>query len=181
MSGRIIIVTGPPGAGKSTLARKLATESDRERAVHLHTDDFYVYIRKGYRDPWLPEAHPQNIVVADALTSTAAAFAAGGYDVLADGVIGPWLIEPWLKIARERSLDVRYIVLRPDEASTIARATARTAPNAMKDEAVVRQMWNAFAALGAYDAHVLDTTAQTVETTTEAIRSALREGRYRLA
>ncbi|MBL0693914.1 AAA family ATPase [Comamonas sp. JC664] len=44
---RVVLVSGPSGAGKSTVARRLAEQSPRSRAVHLHADDFYAYIRKG--------------------------------------------------------------------------------------------------------------------------------------
>jgi predicted kinase len=180
MTPRIVIVTGAPGAGKSTVARLLAERSDAERAVHLHTDDFYVYVRKGYLDPWLAEAHPQNIVVTDALTAAAAAYARGGYDVLVDGIVGPWLFEPWLAIAKKESLDLRYIVLRPSEATTVARATSRTGPKALKDEAVVRLMWGHFSALGPYEANVLDTTGQESAKTAAVLLDALRAGKYRI-
>ena len=95
MEGRIVILSGPPGAGKSTAARALAERSDLARAVHFHTDDFYGYIRKGYVDPWLPEASHQNEVIANALVAVSGAYAAGGYEVFVDGIVGPWLLAPW--------------------------------------------------------------------------------------
>jgi len=72
MPGQIIIVSGPPGAGKSTVARRLSEGTESARAIHLHTDDFYGYIRKGYVEPWQPESSEQNAIVIDALAQTAA-------------------------------------------------------------------------------------------------------------
>ncbi|MBM7714091.1 adenylate kinase family enzyme [Bacillus thermophilus] len=45
--GRIMIITGSPGAGKSTTAYIVAKESNLSKSVHMHTDDFYHYIQKG--------------------------------------------------------------------------------------------------------------------------------------
>ena len=53
MTGSVLILTGPPGAGKSTVARLLA-DTNEKPTVPLHTDDFYVSIRKGYVAPYLP-------------------------------------------------------------------------------------------------------------------------------
>jgi adenylate kinase family enzyme len=181
MTPRVVIVTGAPGAGKSTVARLLAEKSERERAVHLHTDDFYAYIRKGFIEPWRTEAHPQNVVITHALTVAASAYTRGGYDVLVDGIIGPWLLEPWLATAKKEDIDLRYIVLRPSEASTVARATARTHPQALRDEAVVRQMWGHFSALGQYEANVLDTTGRESAATAALLLDALRSGGYKIA
>lgn len=38
--GRIIVITGAPGTGKTTTASAVAKESDLEKSVHMHTDDF---------------------------------------------------------------------------------------------------------------------------------------------
>ena len=45
--GRIIVITGSPGTGKTTTASAIAKESDLEKSVHMHTDDFYHYLSKG--------------------------------------------------------------------------------------------------------------------------------------
>lgn len=42
--GRIIVITGAPGTGKTTTASAVAKESDLEKSVHMHTDDFYHYL-----------------------------------------------------------------------------------------------------------------------------------------
>ena len=44
--GRIIVITGAPGTGKTTTASVVAKESDLEKSVHMHTDDFYHYLSK---------------------------------------------------------------------------------------------------------------------------------------
>lgn len=44
--GRIVIITGSPGTGKSTVADKAAMESDMEKSVCIRTDDFFHYLKK---------------------------------------------------------------------------------------------------------------------------------------
>lgn len=180
MSGRIVIVSGAPGAGKSTIARTLARDAPGPLGVHLHTDDFYAYIRKGYVDPWRREAQAQNVAVMNALAAAAAEYAGGGYEVLVDGIVGPWFFDPWRTQARNHGLDVRYVVLRPDEAATVARATARTQANAMTDPEVVRFMWRQFLDLGPLEAHAIDTTAEAPAATAAEVARRLDAGELRL-
>ncbi len=178
-SGRIIIVSGPPGAGKSTIAQRLAGAAPRATAIHLHTDDFYAYIRKGYVEPWRPESRTQNVVVMTALASASAAFACGGYDVLADGIVGPWFFDPWIDVAASQSLDLRYIILLPEEETCVARATAR-GPGAMTNAETVRFMWGQFRALADMGPHVLDTTHLSVDEAVDVLSAGLSGGQYRL-
>lgn len=44
------IVTGPPGAGKSTLSSYLAESF--ELGIHIHCDDIYNMVKGGYKYPW---------------------------------------------------------------------------------------------------------------------------------
>jgi predicted kinase len=178
---RIIIVSGPPGAGKSTVARGLAESDASALAMHMHTDDMYAYVRKGFIPPWRPESQAQNVVLMKAMAASAAICARGGYAVFVDGIVGPWFLDPWLAAARTHALDLRYIVLRPDEAETVARATARTAPGAMTDAAVVRQMCQAFAAFPPPPGHFIDTTGQTADETVARVAAGLDAGDFRLA
>lgn len=85
--GRIIIITGSPGTGKTTTSAIVAKESSMEKSVHMHTDDFYHYLSKGAIPPHLPESNGQNKIVIEALICAAKRYVRGGYDVIVDGII----------------------------------------------------------------------------------------------
>src|SRR4051812_16448924 len=97
---RIVIVTGPPGAGKSSVSRRLSQLVATPRALHMHTDDMYAYIQKGFVPPWMPEARAQNVPLQQALAASAGICARDGYEVFLDGIVGLWFIEPWTAAAR---------------------------------------------------------------------------------
>lgn len=180
MAAKIVIVSGACGTGKSTVSKLLAEKSSCQFAVRIHTDDFYGYIKKGYIDPWNDEAGDQNEVVINSVTASVKEFLAGGYEVYVDGVIGPWFLAQWLKLADE-GFDVRYVVLRPDEESTVFRAANRKQRTEFPlDEEAVRKMWRMFSELGEYEANVVDNSNQTVSESAETIQKLLENGRFRI-
>lgn len=175
----IVIISGAPGTGKSSIASLLAEQSAFDRAVHIHTDDFYRYIRKGYIEPWKPESNNQNIIVADVMVSCAEHYARGGYEAIIDGVVGPWHLAPWIRAA-QNGIAVHYIVLRPDLQTAISRATTRTSAGDLTDAGVVTAMWEQFADLGEYETHAIDTANQSIGESAAAIRGLLHGGRLRI-
>lgn len=177
--GMIILMSGPCGSGKTTVSRLLA-DSAETLSVHMHTDDFYEYIRKGYIPPWQEESGDQNETVVNAAAACAGEYALGGYRVFVDGVIGPWFLGPWQRLAR-RGMDVRYIVLRPEEQAVLERAAAREQRTEFPLEPEnVSAMWRMFADLGEYEPHALDNGGQTPGETAAALKVALAGGRYQL-
>ena len=165
MTNKIIIISGATGTGKTSTAGILTENAPSRLAVHLHTDDFYQYIKRGYIAPWLEEAGDQNETVAEVIAASARSYAEGGYEVYVDGVIGPWFLKPWQNMAGE-GIDVRYIVLRPGEQVTVQRAAEREQRACFPLD------------LGEFEAHAVDTSLQTVQESAECIAERLRAGEF---
>ncbi len=178
-NGTLVLVSGPCGSGKTTVSRLLADGSESP-SVHMHTDDFYDYIRKGYIPPWRDDSGDQNETVVKAICACAGEYVLGGYQVYVDGVIGPWFLGPWRELA-EKGADLRYIVLRPDKRETMARAAGREqrAEFPLKPENVA-SMWDMFEDLGEYEPNAVNTGGQSPHETAGALRRALKGGLYRL-
>lgn len=165
---KLILLAGPPGSGKTTLAKLLAETADRP-TVHIHTDSFYVWIRKGFVLPYLPEAAQQNEVVTRVMVDAACAYARGGYDVFLDGILGPWILEPFVNASRRKGHELSYIVLRPDLRTCLARAAEREGRQ-LKDVTAIEGLYDAFTTLGPLEAHVVDTTDQSIDQSVCEIR-----------
>ena len=67
------------------------------KSVNMQTDDFYHYLSKGAIPPYLPESNEQNLIVIEAFLESAKRYARGGYDVIVDGIVGPWFLEPYCR------------------------------------------------------------------------------------
>lgn len=170
--GRIIVLTGAPGTGKTTVSAIVAKESVMEKSVHMHTDDFYHYLCKGAIAPHLPEADEQNLVVTEAFLEAAKRYVRGGYDVIVDGVIGPWFLEPWRSAVRE-GYEIHYIILRADKEETVQRAVCRSKLDRETNMELVEVMWQQFQDLGAYESNVIDTTECSLQETVSIIKKKI--------
>ena len=168
-----MIVTGPPGVGKTAAARALTEGA--ERAVHLEADRFFNFIRAGYVEPWKPESHPQNTVVMQIVAAAAGGYADAGYFTVIDGIVIPrWFLEPLRAELRAAGHTVAYAVLQAPLDVCLRRAEQRS-DGPTFDAAVIIELWRQFNDLGTLEDHAIETAAQSVDAVAEAIAEAMED------
>ncbi len=174
-AGEILILTGTPGSGKTTTAKALAAEGGSAK-VHLHSDDFWHFIKNGAVAPYLPEAHQQNAVVIDVLAQAAEGYAKGGFFVIVDGIVGPWFLAPFTTLG----VALHYVVLRPPLEVAIRRCQDRGG-DTLTDPEPIAALHRQLSDLGELERHAIDIGDQAREQTFATVVEALRGGTFRLS
>jgi cytidylate kinase len=170
----IVIVTGAPGTGKTTVASQLARA--RPNGLHLPADLFFEFPAHPI-SPYRPAAQEQNTAIMAALAHAAVAFASHGYEVFLEGILGPWFLPVLAREILAHGHEAEYVVLRAPLDTALERVHAREGD---ARHHVVRQMHAAFAELGPYDRHAVDTGELSPEDVADAVMRGRAAGRFTL-
>jgi predicted ABC-type ATPase len=173
-AARLIVVTGPAGAGKSSVAQILVDRFDP--SVLVEGDEFFRFLRHGAIEPWLREANRQNEVVTRAAATAAGRYADGGYTTVYDGVVGAWFLPTFLEATQLDQLD--YVVLLPTLERCLDRVRTRT-DHGFRDEDATRHIHGTFVRADIAPRHVMADPSNDARVTASEIIQGLRAGRFR--
>ena len=166
--GSIVVVSGPIGAGKTTIARALVQSADSPLA-YIEGDDFWRYLVKPR--PGGPRTNIQAIMRA--MFRSAAAIAGDGYGVILDFSIPPDFLER--AAARASDTPVHLVVIRPSFEVCAERAATR-AEGVISDYGPYRDFYAMFEVA---ERHLVRNDALSPAEAAEIIREGLASGRFR--
>jgi hypothetical protein len=178
--GMMLILTGPPGAGKTTVGALIASESPLSACIQ--SDWFWTTIANGHIPPWERAADTQNGAMIRAAVAAAVRMANAGFTVVLEGIIGPWHFKPLREELAQCTVSVNYAVIRPDDVTCLARAQGRVLESssqhrdALADEGPIRHMWDQFRHLGPVEHFVIDNSAIDPKATASLIQRLIADG-----
>jgi predicted kinase len=169
-----LILTGPPGVGKTTVARVLANRA--ERAVHLEADRFFFFIRAGFIDPWEPESDEQNQLVMRTAAEAAASYATAGYETIFEGIVIPrWTLGVIRETLEMAGVPTAYAVLRASHLECASRVHKREGDPGLFEPSALAAISSEFDDLGEFERHAIDVAEMDAEQAATAVATRLAE------
>ena len=178
----LLLLTGSPGSGKTTVAPLVADRHDL--SVCLDLDWFFAKLRRGAIEPWREEAHTQNRVVLGAAAEAVATFAAQGYFTVGESILYPFMLDLFAAACEPRQIAMSYAVLRAPIDLVQQRVRDRTTEpqhaGALADADVVEDLWTQFERHGVAERHQIEVGARSPAEVAEDIDRRMESGDLRL-
>jgi predicted kinase len=178
----LLILTGPPGAGKTTVSRLVAEHFTP--SVVLEADALWSHVVRGFIEPWEEESAHQNRALVGASLAAAARLTGSGYATFLSGHVGPWFMDLLNDELAPLHARVAYMVLRPSLEDCLARCAERRSDprhaGALSDETVIRQLYQSYSNLEGFEGHVVDTSGLTADASASLVRDKLATPRFAL-
>ncbi len=134
--GSVLIVSGPVGAGKTTVCRELIASASGPTA-YIEGDSFWAYIVK----PAAQSPAERFRMIMRAMLAAARHYERDGYEAIVDFSIPPWYLDAVRALLK--GCDYSYVVLRPSEAICASRAAARS-EGTIPEYEPYRELYRAF-------------------------------------
>ena len=167
---KVILISGPAGAGKTAVARRLIPLLPGPVA-YIEGDVFWSFIQKsdgrGKRENFME--------ILRAMTAAAIPFARSGYAVLLDFSIPPDFLPTARKILKEVPLE--FVIVRPRQAVCDARAAARP-EGAIADYSAYASFYQLF---DGFEPHTLRNDDLGADVAATQIVEGLNNGKFRVA
>lgn len=162
-----LVIGGCPGSGKTSVSMALAEAI--EDSVVIETDDFFEYLINPV-DPSIPAAKAQNETVISAYAEAANVYRKGGYTVILEGVIGPWVFPILIPIVGA----FHYFLLHTALKSACERVSQRESKVVSLGK--VERMHPQFEkAVATHGTHVIDTEKIPTQAVAEIILKSVEE------
>lgn len=157
----LYVITGPAGAGKSTVSKELA--KTRKKSVLIEGDEIYHHVVSGYVSPWKEGNHLDvfwNICI-DMINT----YLESGYDVVFNYIV---TLNSYNKIKEKfQGYNTKFVVIIVDEETLLLRDKQRPIACQMKERCIV--LLNNFKNTNYEKDYFLDTTNLSIEETVDII------------